>query len=557
MDTRRRTQWIALVGGALVCSSWLLVPAPQARAVPLLSGFGGLAGYGTDSLPRNDDLSSGAIDLTGAFPDGVRYFGTATFTEMYVNTNGNITFNGPLPTFTPNPFPVASQPMVAPYWADVDTRGLAGDDPRNVYWVIRPGQIIVTWHDVGYFAEHNDLQMDFQLILTNGTDCGLGDFDIEFRYNRCEWTTGDASGGTGGFGGTPAQAGFDAGNLIDYLMLPGSRTMSVLDLCTTSNVASEIPTPGLWRFIVRAGEVLCPDAGGLCDTGMPGACSAGIAQCVETGSTCIPAVTASDELCDGLDNDCDGEIDEGDDLCELPTVCAYGVCVPPCFEGGCPTGEVCVEAGVCVSVACMTIACPPGERCEGGTCIPVCDGVRCPHGQRCLGGTCIDPCGVITCGVDDVCEAGMCVHTCPCRRCGRDEICGADGRCVAVGCDLMTCDPGMYCEDFRCWDSCDGAICPPNSHCEVGDCVPGRPPVPTRPDAGMPDSGPIIRDSGPPPDSGFDAGPALDAGGTPPTAPDGCSCSLAARHDVPFAALLALPILMLGLQRRKRRSLRR
>jgi hypothetical protein len=68
-----------------------------------------------------------------------------------------------------------------------------------------PGLLVVTWHNVGYYNTHDDRKMDFQLILRNALDCGSGDFDVEFRYNRCEWTTGDASGGSGGFGGTPAQ----------------------------------------------------------------------------------------------------------------------------------------------------------------------------------------------------------------------------------------------------------------------------------------------------------------------------------------------------------------
>mgnify|MGYP000039875964 CR=1 FL=1 len=41
------------------------------------------------------------------------------------------------------------------------------------------------------------------LVLGHGPEqggAGEGDFDVEFRFNRCEWTTGDASGGSGGFG---------------------------------------------------------------------------------------------------------------------------------------------------------------------------------------------------------------------------------------------------------------------------------------------------------------------------------------------------------------------
>src|SRR5690606_4385092 len=129
----------------------------------------------------------------------------------------------------------ASQPMIAPWWGDVDTRGGGAPARNGVYWSIGPGRFVATWHNVGYYSRHDNLRNDFQLILTAAPP-GAGDFDVEFRYNRCEWTTGDASGGRGGFGGTPAQAGFDAGNLRDYVAVPGSLTREVLRLCTTSNV---------------------------------------------------------------------------------------------------------------------------------------------------------------------------------------------------------------------------------------------------------------------------------------------------------------------------------
>ena len=79
-----------------------------------------------------------------------------------------------------------------------------------------------------------------------------GDFDIEFRYDRLEWTTGDASGGTDGLGETQAQAGFDAGNLEDFFTLPGSRTENVLNLQNTTNV--EGGEPGFWSFAIRNGS---------------------------------------------------------------------------------------------------------------------------------------------------------------------------------------------------------------------------------------------------------------------------------------------------------------
>jgi len=199
---------------------------------PLITGLGGPAGFGVDALPPDDDNSSAPIPLATAFPSGLEFFGS-NYRDVFVNANGNVSFNMPLAEFTPMPFPVASQPIIAPWWADVDTRGAAPAGENRVYWHVSPGRFVATWFEVGYFDSHTDLLNSFQLMLTDQSAAGAaGDFDVEFRFNALEWTTGDASDGMGGFGGTPAQAGFDAGNTVDFLTLPGSRTMRGLDLET-------------------------------------------------------------------------------------------------------------------------------------------------------------------------------------------------------------------------------------------------------------------------------------------------------------------------------------
>ncbi|NIS29877.1 MAG: hypothetical protein GWO04_07890 [Actinobacteria bacterium] len=505
---------------AVVC---LCLTSAGAAQAPLIDGFGGTVDYGTSCLSPNDDGSSAEIDITSAFPGGLRFFDT-THNSIFVNTNGNISFSDRLSTYTPDAFPVADRPMIAPYWGDVDIRRLTSGTcqgsigvtctvcspchnptENGVWWHLEAGRLIVTWDRVGYYNCNNDLRMSFQLILTAVEGCGgAGDFDVEFRYNRCEWETGDASDGSGGFGGTEAQAGFDAGNGTDFVEIMGSRDAGIANrLCTQSNVGET----GVWRFQIRSGTVLCPDAGDACDTGMMGVCGEGLTNCVGSGTECQPVVTASPERCDALDNDCDGSTDEGDALCPGLEMCDSGVCIDVCFEGSCPEGEVCSASGRCVEAACDGVDCPEGQRCEGGTCIGACDGVVCPAGQECRAGRCLDACDSLSCDPEcQVCQDGACVPRCEFAPCPSGEACLADGRCVEAACADVTCGAGEYCEGGSCIDACADAVCPDGQACMMGECTT----IPmTTPDGGPP--------------SGLDAGPGFgtDLGGS--SDPDGGS----------------------------------
>ncbi|SFU73290.1 nidogen-like domain-containing protein [Pseudoduganella namucuonensis] len=229
-----------LLAGLLVSASFL----QSAGAAPLRSGFGGVAGYGELTQPANDDGSSNQLNL----PFALNFFGH-NYDKFFVNNNGNVSFNAALSTFTPSPFPIANQPIIAPFWADVDTRGTGA-----VYTAAPDANtVVVTWNNVGYYNTHSDKLNDFQMTLFNRADTGAGNFDVEFRYNKLEWTTGDASSGVAGLGGKPAQAGYDAGDQNHFFTLPGSLTGDILDLVNTSNVSET--TPGVWTMAIRNGAL--------------------------------------------------------------------------------------------------------------------------------------------------------------------------------------------------------------------------------------------------------------------------------------------------------------
>lgn len=57
-----------------------------------------------------------------------------------------------------------------------------------------------------------------------------------------------------------------------------------------------------------------PDPGGgeeSCETGLAGECAEGVLLCTDGFLICTPIANSSGEICDGLDNNCNGEIDEG------------------------------------------------------------------------------------------------------------------------------------------------------------------------------------------------------------------------------------------------------
>lgn len=213
--------------------------------------------FTTNFLAANDDGSTGQVNL--GFTANIN--GT-NFTKTYVNNNGNITFNAPLGTFTPSAISSgAFGPIIAPFFADVDTRG-AGSGLVTYASAALGGHTVfgVDYINVGVF-DAQSIFNSFELLLTERADTGAGNFDIQFDYDRIVWEAGTASlAPAGGLGGTSALVGYWtspssnatlAGSLVNGALLDnGPAGTSLIHNSRNSNIL------GQYNFQVRSGAVV-------------------------------------------------------------------------------------------------------------------------------------------------------------------------------------------------------------------------------------------------------------------------------------------------------------
>jgi PEP-CTERM motif len=142
---------------------------------------------------QNDDSTFAAVSL--GF--GVNFFGT-TYTSIFINNNGNATFGAPTGSFTPSALNAqTTQPMIAPYWTDLDSR--VGGATSGVYVTQSAHQLVATWQDMGYFSANYTGRATFQLVLNDPSSLAPGEGAIGFFYDRMTNGT-DNHNVTAGFG---------------------------------------------------------------------------------------------------------------------------------------------------------------------------------------------------------------------------------------------------------------------------------------------------------------------------------------------------------------------
>lgn len=195
-----------------------------------------------------------------------------------------------------------------------------------------------------------------------------------------------------------------------------------------------------------------------------------------------PGFSPGPEFCNGIDDDCDGQVDDHVictdfnpctlDVCYSPEgkcvsvnkpkntpcgangVCFEGVCTGDvgCGDGVCATGETCgncdVDCGPCDKPLCGDDECSIDESCatcamDCGSCDSACfgttcdDGDPCTVGDECIGGACYGGLTELTCNLAGDCKQGYCEPFVGClydpvldgAPCGDGDTC-ANGMCL-------------------------------------------------------------------------------------------------------------------------------
>lgn len=220
-------------------------------------------GSAANFLPANDDGSVGPVNIGFS----LNFFGS-NYSQLWVNNNGNVTFTGPLSTYTPFSLLSTSTPIIAAFFGDVDTRA-TGSNPVTYGSGLLAGThnaFAANYINVGVYS-HISIFNTFQLLLIERADTGAGNFDFEFNYNRVVWEAGQASGSnSSGLGGASARVGYSNG-IAAAFELPGSALNGgLLDgNLLTGLINNQLGTPfdganmnGRYDFQVRNGIVLPP-----------------------------------------------------------------------------------------------------------------------------------------------------------------------------------------------------------------------------------------------------------------------------------------------------------
>src|SRR5262245_46029711 len=219
-------------------------------------------------------------------------------------------------------------------------------------------------------------------------------------------------------------------------------------------------------------EGTLPGVGDKCGNGL-GTCSSGTFVCSMGKLVCNATGMPQPEVCNGIDDNCDGIIDNGTftqtgQTCYCPGVTAAQVNFPmsTCKAGrlicrggafvceGCvgPSPEICDgKDNDCDGTIDTAAQCPSSFGCRDGACVRQCTGgeMPCPPGYKCENQFCVPQrCQGKVCAAGEKCDemTGMCVDVCASVMCPAPKTCvpsGSIARCLDCN------DPALACTETQ------------------------------------------------------------------------------------------------------------